>query len=187
MEYSDIEGWFDFEELYFQMVAKAPVNARFVEVGSWLGKSSAYMALKIKGSGKNIRFDCIDVWEFVSDEPFYHKDIQRLGDIYFIFLDNMNKTNSLDIVKPIKLGSVKASKLYDNNSLDFVFIDANHTYEFVRKDIEAWLPKIKVGGYIGGHDYNSCEGVKRAVDEAFGGNKSIVAGTSIQSWLVEVK
>lgn len=54
-------------------------------------------------------------------------------------------------------------------SLDFVFIDADHSYEAVRKDIDAWRSKVKPGGWFGGHDYSpKFPGVIRAVDFAFG-------------------
>ncbi len=53
-------------------------------------------------------------------------------------------------------------------SLDFVFIDADHSYEGCLRDIKAWLPKVKSGGYICGHDYPRYPGVVQAVDETFG-------------------
>jgi predicted O-methyltransferase YrrM len=80
--------------------------------------------------------------------------------------------------------SIYAAKSYEDKSLDFVFIDANHDFEFVKQDIESWLPKIKPGGYIGGHDYSESDGHKgvvKAVDEAFP-EKEII-GTS---WLVKL-
>jgi predicted O-methyltransferase YrrM len=58
------------------------------------------------------------------------------------------------------------------NSLDLVFIDANHEYLEVRKDILSWLPKVRRGGLLAGHDYDQnipmFSGVKQAVDEIFG-------------------
>lgn len=52
--------------------------------------------------------------------------------------------------------------------LDFVFIDAQHDYDSVKRDIELWTPKVKRGGLISGHDYDDkFDGVRRAVDEAF--------------------
>ena len=60
--------------------------------------------------------------------------------------------------------SVEASKLYENESLDFVFIDACHEYSCVKEDIIAWYPKIKKGGVLAGHDINA-EEVRKAVIE----------------------
>ena len=72
------------------------------------------------------------------------------------------------VITPIKGISWEAAKLYSDNSLDFVFIDAGHEYDSVIKDIKSWYPKVKTGGVIAGHDYTqpTC-GVKRAVDEFF--------------------
>ena len=71
--------------------------------------------------------------------------------------------------------SVDAAKKFADGTFDFVYIDANHAYDFVRADVLAWMPKIKNGGIIGGHDYDWCDpenggefSVKRAVDEIFG-------------------
>jgi len=70
--------------------------------------------------------------------------------------------------------SVEATKLFPDDFFDFVFLDANHKYENVKEDLEAWFPKIKKGGIFCGHDYldsaketnGSTEfGVKPAVDE----------------------
>jgi hypothetical protein len=70
------------------------------------------------------------------------------------------------------LDSVAAAHTFLNQSLDFVFINADHSYEGCAADIHAWLPKVKAGGWIGGHDYDNTDypgfGVKRAVDQAFG-------------------
>jgi hypothetical protein len=63
------------------------------------------------------------------------------------------------------------AKEFEDESIDFVFIDANHTYEFVSKDIAAFLPKMKKGGIMAGHDFNGAHpGVVQAVIEAFIGD-----------------
>lgn len=63
----------------------------------------------------------------------------------------------------------QAAPLVPDGWADFVFIDAGHSYEAVKADIAAWLPKVKPGGWFGGHDYHKNHpGVIRAVDEAFG-------------------
>lgn len=62
--------------------------------------------------------------------------------------------------------STEAAKLMDND-LFFVYINADHSYESVKADIEAWWPKVKEKGVLCGHDYGNGEtpGVKQAVDE----------------------
>jgi hypothetical protein len=71
-----------------------------------------------------------------------------------------------------RMTSLEAAQDVADESLDFVFIDADHSYECCLADIKAWLPKIKPGGFISGHDYDNPDypqfGVKRAVEEVFG-------------------
>jgi hypothetical protein len=73
-----------------------------------------------------------------------------------------------------------------DRSLDFVFIDGDHSYDGVKKDIELWFPKIKIGGWIGGHDllHPNLPGVARAVYEAFAENK--VEKDDNRTWFVRI-
>ena len=80
--------------------------------------------------------------------------------------------------------SGEAAPLFKDNSLDFVYIDANHSYEAVQEDIALWWPKLKEGGVFAGHDYvnglfepQGLFGVKRAVDEFAKTNKQKVYKT----------
>jgi len=67
--------------------------------------------------------------------------------------------------------SENAHKLIRNKELDFIYIDGNHRYEWVKRDIELYFQKVKIGGLVAGHDYKSGEpGVKKAVEEFFGKN-----------------
>lgn len=61
-------------------------------------------------------------------------------------------------------------------NLDFVYIDADHSYEGVAKDLGLWFPKVRTGGVIGGHDYGhpNFPGVKRAIDEFFSGKGLLI-------------
>jgi predicted O-methyltransferase YrrM len=54
---------------------------------------------------------------------------------------------------------------FEDDSLDFIFIDGLHTYEQVKIDCENYFSKVKSGGVFAGHDYNVIEGVNRAVNE----------------------
>lgn len=158
------ENWFNYHELYSEIVSAAVDDSHFVEVGSWKGMSSAYMAVEIINSGKKIKFDCVDIWEYMDIQ----QDIPqgKYENLYETFLKNISPVK--DIISPIKSISWEAASLYEDESLDFIFIDAAHDYESVKKDLSAWYPKLKSTGTIAGHDYlTSKNGVKRAVDEFF--------------------
>lgn len=67
-------------------------------------------------------------------------------------------------VKHLKFPSVEASRLFADEFFDFIYIDANHAYEYVKADLESWYPKIKSGGWVMGHDW-PWPTVQRAVNE----------------------
>lgn len=160
------ENWFTFPALYSAMVSKFPSGSHFVEIGSWKGKSAAYMGVEIHNSKKNIKFDCIDIW---SDQPYngYAENQDVFGeDFYALFLKNIEPVSH--IITPIRKDSSTAASDYADGSLDFVFIDADHTYEGVKKDLIAWYPKVKKGGIFSGHDYGWTEHIRQAVDEVLG-------------------
>jgi len=71
--------------------------------------------------------------------------------------------NRFQFVVQFSLDAVK----FVPNDLDFVYIDGNHKYKFVKQDIESWFPKIKSGGIIGGHDFFS-------MGEHFGVHKAVI-------------
>ena len=74
----------------------------------------------------------------------------------------------------LHMKSEQAVAQFDDGSLKFVYIDADHNYKNVKQDIELWLPKVSTPGIIGGHDYfpGRQDGVVQAVDEIFGARAS---------------
>lgn len=153
------ENWFTYPNLYSEIVKKFPSGSRFVEIGCWKGKSSSYMAVEIANSKKNIEFICVDTWKGGIEQSDINTD-----NLYEIFIDNMRPVEKF--YKHLRTTSIQASILFENESLDFVFIDASHSYIDVKNDILAWKPKIKKGGILAGHDYSSgWPEVVKAVDE----------------------
>jgi predicted O-methyltransferase YrrM len=148
--YQNINGWFDFEEVYDLVIDSLPNNSHIVEVGACFGKSTAYLARRIIESGKDIKLDVVDIWK----------------NNYNVFFANMVRNEVARIIKPMRMTSHMASLHYADESLDFVFIDAGHKYSEVRTDIYSWFPKIKKGAIFAGHDYH-LHSVKKAVDEQF--------------------
>lgn len=70
----------------------------------------------------------------------------------------------------IKDYTTEAAKQIEDESLDFVFIDADHSYEGVIRDVGAWACKVRPGGYVMGHDIHFPT-VQKAVNEIYGENK----------------
>lgn len=83
--------------------------------------------------------------------------------------------------------SIEAAPQIREGSLDFVFIDGNHDYAYVKADLEAWVPKVRSGGVVAGHDYYHFgdDGVVRAVDEYTDahGLEFIVCDERERAWL----
>ena len=170
--YQDIPGWFVGEKVYARAVREAKDGARFVEVGSWKGKSTSFMAVEIANSGKNIEFLCVDHWEGSEERAHKADEDVQAGTLFDAF--NRNVEPVKDYIKPLRMSSLEAAAQFEDDSLDFVYLDAAHDYENVKADIAAWLPKLKKGGTIAGDDYAlPWVGVMKAVDEAFGGLKPL--------------
>ena len=185
--YQTIPGHFNYENVYRDMIAFSPEHTeeKFVEIGVWKGKSVSFAGVEIFNSGKKIKLDAVDTWEGSPGESILMEDESLVnGTLYNEFI--VNTVPVRNIVTPVKMSSVEAAKLYPDNSLFFVFIDGSHLYEAVKEDILAWLPKVKSGGFIGGHDIDQPEefnGVRKAVDELIGPHNIIVYNKGWASWL----
>jgi len=153
--YEQIPGWsHDIIGQYRDAVERATNGAHFVEIGSWKGRSAAFMAVEIINSNKQITFDCVDHFQG-SEEHLtvggegYDKDAAE-GRLQAVFTQNM-----LPVAGHYNLvaqPSLQAVQQYADGSLDFVFIDAAHDYDNVKADVLAWWPKVKPGGILAGHD-----------------------------------
>jgi predicted O-methyltransferase YrrM len=181
--YQKIQGWFIFQTLYESIVKKYD-NAIFVEVGSWLGRSSVYMAVEIINNKKNIKFYTVDTWE--GDELLKKKynSLIKENKLFRQFLLNIEPVKNN--ITPLKMSSVQASKLFDNNSIDFCFIDADHSYESIKQDLRYWYPKIKKNKLFAGClDYRRDGGVLKAVTEfAKYYNTKFIILESIKCWVL---
>jgi len=136
-----------------------------VEVGTSAGKN----ACEVLDEWKEItKLYCIDYYPTYSD--FKSIDAQQTM-LYHAITNFIKQPKIYLIIEP----STIACNKFESESVDFVYIDANHSYSFVKEDISAWLPKVKKGGVIGGHDldwkdteYDNEYAVLRAVKEIFG-------------------
>lgn len=184
--YKDIDGWFDFEDIYDEMISKVNGQGVFVELGAWLGKSTIYLSNGIKNSGKEIKFFTIDTWKAdVNDEAYRPTLVANNGYIFELFAKNVEDCDVKDFVTPLIGTSWEKAATFADESVDFVFVDASHHYEDVKRDLLAWYPKIKKGGVLAGHDYWHPP-IRRALTEVFADKfYQYHKGTSGSTWRVD--
>ena len=166
--YKDVPGWVnDAEFIYEEMVNQAEDGDHFVEIGVLLGQSTARMGELIRDSKKKIRFDAIDIF-WIIEHTIRNYKLSGHPKEFFHYIDELKTEWDLDIMNMIRhplkaLGVVDdvnfitceeqyAHRIYDDNSLKFVWIDGDHGADVVYNDLVNFWPKIKVGGTIGGDD-----------------------------------
>jgi hypothetical protein len=154
--YKNIDGYFTFPDFYTWVAEQMATRSspHLVEVGVYTGQSAAFLGVELLRRDVKARLDLVD-----------------------LFVDGGSVATVLERLRPVLpvIGGAYAgcswemASNFKDASLDFCFIDANHKYECVSKDIDAWRPKVKPGGIFAGHDYTDWPGfgVMRAVNERF--------------------
>ena len=158
--------------------AGAGKPAAIVEVGSYVGLSALIMA------GDGHRVYCVDHWlgpEDVNDRlgEVSHRLRKLHGDDILLatFLEN-TKLLLFKSIFPCRGPSQFWAKHWPFQ-VDMVFLDADHRYREFKADVEAWLPHVRTGGIMCGHDLSAFEGVVKSVNEIFGDNYDSDAAGSI--------
>lgn len=126
------------------------------EIGVLEGRTIAYL------TAMGIAMIGVDLWKPLhgAEETYEEHDLEGY------FRDLVEALRDKDATL-LRMDTVVAANLVKDGALDFVFIDADHTYEGVKRDIAAWTPKVRDGGAVMGHDYDRKDSVAKAVDEVF--------------------
>jgi hypothetical protein len=168
--YKKIDGWFNMENEYSELLNFCNDGSNFVELGAWKGKSTCYAVVELLNNNKKINFFTVDTFEGVtagSDLNEVNAYLKEDKNILNQFKENIDPIK--ENFKYLISDSASASNLFEDLSVDVIFIDAGHSYESVKKDIESWFDKMKPSSIMSGHDYcESWPGVIKAVDEFFG-------------------
>ena len=148
-----------------------PPKMKMLEIGSYMGESTSMFAT----SNVFNEIHCIEPfsgYEKFNDDNDYDWDF-----VYNEFKSNTRFFNNIILHKDFSYNIIDK---FEDSYFDFIYIDGNHTYESVKKDIEFYLPKLKNGGIIGGHDYNKGEWVEvvKAVDDVIGNPDKVFWDTS---------
>jgi hypothetical protein len=156
----EIDGWFTWRAAQEEAVKSFPDGSRFVEVGTYLGRSLCSLAEVVAASSKNITVIGIDNCRGSGPEGARQKDYHALavqesgGTFAGVLHKNVLDCGFGDKVVLIVSDSISASKLIADATLEWVHLDARHDYASVKADIDAWLPKVKPGGWLSGDDYD---------------------------------
>ncbi len=162
--FQDINGYFDWPQLYRDAVESIPDGGTFVEIGCWRGMSLSFFLVEAKNSGKNIKVIGIDHFRGSMGEGILQFQASTEN------IESECRRNAAKAGYPfeiIRCSSTEAARRFTDGTLDYVFIDGSHDYDSVIADIRAWRPKIKSIGIIAGHDINQYQ-VEQAVKESIG-------------------
>lgn len=147
----------------------------FLEIGVWKGENILSIAKTFPG----VLCYGIDPYDFsMYDNQNSIKDDKSSllkSESELIFVKIQSEASKFENFYIIRKPSIEASKDYLDNSIDLIFIDANHSYNSVKNDISTWLPKVRAGGCISGHDYSlKFFGVIQAVNEVLGFDNIVI-------------
>ncbi len=137
-----------------------------LKVGCEIGVSIGLHSYKILSTTEVTKLYSVDPYKEYPDSTNLMMK-QKQFDIFYERVKNKLSVFG-DRSKLMRLTSAEAAQLIGKESLDFVFIDANHEYDYVRQDLELWYGRVRKGGLIVGDDYTTHhQGVRKAVDEFF--------------------
>lgn len=134
--YTEVLGWFDYEDIYTDAVKNAKDGDIFVEIGTAWGKSTTFMAVEIFNSGKKIEFHAVDIFppENGAQEENLRNSLKQFDFVH------IHKSDSLDFLRSI-------------TRADFVFLDGDHSENVLIQELFKSYHLLHSGGILAGHDY----------------------------------
>ena len=163
-KFDSIKGFLDFNEgiALYEEVKRVTKNNFCVEIGSYCGKSTCFIGQACKENrSKLITIDHHEgseeqqLGELYFDAEVYDEELGRVNTLPFLE-KNLSKFNLENVVKPLVMDSISASKIVENNA-DLIFIDGSHTFKSAESDYELWKNKIRKGGTLAIHDIYDSE------------------------------
>lgn len=143
------------------------LTGKGVEIGVQIGKFSE---LILRQSSLSVLYS-VDPWHNFSEEEYSNDAAnvsqQKQDENYQLTVNRLSSFGDRSVI--IRKTSKDFSYTVEDNELDFIFIDGNHGYEYVKEDLNLWWPKVRAGGLFSGDDYlftpQGETPVKNAVDE----------------------
>lgn len=186
LHWSEIPGWFLWRSAQEAAARRFPAGSCFIEVGSSLGRSLCSLGEVVQQSGKTFTVIGVDTHRGSGPKGPSQKDYHgavgaQAGSTFAGALyKNISDCGYGEAITVIIADSLTASRLFGDASVEWVHLNACHDYVSVKADIQAWLPKVKPGGWLSGDDYDEVKwpDVVRAVGESLPGAQA----WSVQQW-----
>jgi cephalosporin hydroxylase len=186
--------WTYYYPIYDRAVATAPRGSILIEVGSFWGKGAIYLAELAKAADKDLKVYCVDLWGMRPDNnpPLFQHGEWLFGDpnagniepkihaqhnnsLFETFAHFVDRTRlSPDPLRIMRMDTFEAQTFFQGlvqngyGHIHMVFLDNDHEYEHVKKELELWGKLVDYGGIIAGDDYTQeFHGVIEAVGEYF--------------------
>ena len=164
-----IDGWGGGDPIFAQLVNALRPEV-IIEVGTWKGQSAITMAESCRGAGLKTAIICVDTW-LGSEEHILGVSATITREhgyptLYHQFLSNVVNRGVQEFIVPLPAPSSIASHVLAKHgiSANLIYLDADHQFESVLADLEAFYPLLKNNGTMFGHDYN-WESVRRALQQ----------------------
>lgn len=149
-------GWFHHGSEILRIVGQHQPKV-CVELGTWLGASAVPVALSI-ARWRGV-LTCVDTWS----DDIYHAGVTSPW--LLVTCARTLVSAGVTNVRLMPTSTLEAAETW-TEPIDYLYVDADHSYEAVLSDLEAWFPHVRPGGVIAGDDYGntSFPGVQRAWD-----------------------
>lgn len=172
---SDVGGWLSEAQGRALLEAAATGSGAIVEIGSWKGRSTIWLAVGARLAGRRVH--AIDPHRGSREDP----GAATLPE----FLDNLRRAGVADVVEPLVMTSEQAAAQLAG-PVGLLFIDGDHSYDGARRDAELWLPRLSEGGTVMFHDAATaaCTGPRRVVREMVCGDPRFQAIARVGSMIV---
>lgn len=148
----------------YRLAATWPAEGDVVELGSWVGLTTSYLAeaCRVRGGG---RVYAVDTFEGTKEGGTHYASVDRHGGgTLDAFHEQLKRADVQDFVTPLIGYTHEVVEDYPGRPIRFLLIDADHSYDGVRRDYECWFPLVAPGGLIVFHDYLMSD-VARFVDD----------------------
>lgn len=142
----------------FKLAYLCPVDGDFVELGSWRGLTTSYLATACRARGRGHVF-AVDTFAGTREHNTRYKSVETSGTGTFDdFKRNINKASVADLVTPYIGYTTEMAARHKDRKIALLFIDADHSYGGVKADFETWFPMVTTGGIVAFHDYAMVDG-----------------------------